>query len=99
MKPQEKNNHGTVTGVLRRLTDYELKADHQKMQRIDVVVPSTSPLEHPTTVSVHTSSIRSKDLINKEICLTFRPITFLKTGKGKGAGELFDSTRLEEVAA
>jgi hypothetical protein len=99
MQTNNKNNHGTVTGVIKRLTDYELKADKKPMQRIDVIVPSLSPLDHPTTVSIHTDTIRAKDLLGKEITMNFRPMTFLKSGTGKGAGELFDSTRLDEVAA
>lgn len=87
-------NQGIVKGVLVRSTPYTAKSG--KMQRLDVLVPSSSPLEHPTTVSVHTDQTHSGQL-NQEVEISYKAMTFLKTGKGKGSDTVFDQTRLVEV--
>lgn len=87
-------NQGTVRGVLVRATKYAAKSG--QMQRLDVLVPSASPLEHPTTVSVHSDRTHSGQL-NQEVEIAYRAQTFLKPGKGKGSEIVFDQTRLVEV--
>lgn len=88
------NNYGSVTGVLRKSTVYTTRAG-QKMQRLDILVPSTSPLEHPKTVSVHTAKNYAGQL-EQEVTVNYTASTFLKAGKGAGSDSIFDSTRLEE---
>ncbi len=90
------NNQGSVTGVLRRLTGYTTRQG-VKMQRLDVLIPSVSPLDHPVTVSVHTERLRNGNDVDRETTLFYRALTFLKSGTGKGADQIFDQTRLEEV--
>ena len=88
------NNHGIVRGILTRATRYDSRSG--AMQRLDVLVPSASPLEHPITVSIHSDRSHQGQL-NQEVEIKYRAITFLKSGKGKGSEIVFDQTRLYEL--
>lgn len=91
------NNQGSVTGVLQRITPYTTKKN-RTLSRLDVLVPSVSPLDHPTMISIHSEGDYGKKL-NTEVTVSYRAMTFLKAGTGAGADQLFDQTRLEEIAA
>ena len=88
------NNNGIVRGILSRATRYD--SAKGAMQRLDVLVPSASPLEHPITVSVHSDRSHQGQL-NQEVEIRYRVMTFLKHGKGKGSEIVFDQTRLYEL--
>ena len=88
------NNIGTVRGILSRATRYDARSG--AMQRLDVLVPSASPLEHPITVSIHSDRSHQGQL-NQEVEIKYCVRTFLKPGKGKGSEVIFDQTRLYEL--
>jgi hypothetical protein len=89
------NNFGQVNGVLHRITDY-LKNNGGKGQRLDILVPSMSPIEDVGKVSVHTTEFRNPAQVGLEIKIHYTVTTYLEKGTGKGEGRLFDKSRLDE---